>query len=389
MKVAFIHTSKIIKGDKNIYYSNGLKYNVWKRYLKVFDEVIVCTREKKATDINIEKCTLSSGDNIVFQLCSEYNNVFDLIFRNRKIINHIKKVIDGVDACIIRVPSVLGYLAVLECKRCSKPYLIEVVGCPWDAYWNYSISGKVLAPIMTLIMKKCVKYATHSIYVTDKFLQQRYPTTGKSISCSDVELTTMDKSILEKRLQCKKNNKCIKIATTAAVDVRYKGQEYVIEAIAELKKKGYECIYYLAGAGSQDYLKTIAKKYNIEDLVIFLGGIPHDKVFELLDNIDIYIQPSKQEGLPRAVIEAMSRGCPIIGSRTGGIPELCNSKYVFENGKSKQIVEMVIDIQEHMESESIRSFNMAKNYQKEILEQRRTEFLQEFKEYIGVKNDKY
>ena len=44
-----------------------------------------------------------------------------------------------------------------------------------------------------------------------------------------------------------------------------------------------------------------------------MGGVPHNKIFQLLDDIDLYIQPSLQEGLPRSVVEAMSRACPIIG----------------------------------------------------------------------------
>src|SRR5690606_15570335 len=117
-------------------------------------------------------------------------------------------------------------------------------------------------------------------------------------------------------------NKII-IGTTAAIDVKHKGQQYVIEALGELKKNGYTKFeYHLVGGGDPAYLKSIAKRHNIEENIHFLGTLPHNKVFEWLDNIDIYVQPSRQEGLPRALIEAMSRGLPAFGANTAGIPEL-------------------------------------------------------------------
>ena len=45
------------------------------------------------------------------------------------------------------------------------------------------------------------------------------------------------------------------------------------------------------------------------------------------DNIDVFIMPSLQEGLPRSMVEAMSRGCNVIGSRVGGIPELLDDNF--------------------------------------------------------------
>jgi glycosyltransferase involved in cell wall biosynthesis len=41
-----------------------------------------------------------------------------------------------------------------------------------------------------------------------------------------------------------------------------------------------------------------------------------------LDTADLFVHPSRTEGLPRALIEAMARGLPCIGSNVGGIPEL-------------------------------------------------------------------
>lgn len=69
------------------------------------------------------------------------------------------------------------------------------------------------------------------------------------------------------------------------------------------------------GGGDTEKWRKLAEDEGVNDLVYFDGKLQSGAaVYEWLDNIDLYIQPSYQEGLPRALIEAMSRGCPSIGS---------------------------------------------------------------------------
>jgi glycosyltransferase involved in cell wall biosynthesis len=124
---------------------------------------------------------------------------------------------------------------------------------------------------------------------------------------------------------------------------------------------------------------SLAEKYGVSHKVKFLGSLPHEKVFEYLDNIDLYIQPSKTEGMPRALIEAMSRGCPAIGSNTGGIPELLNKEFVFKKGSVKELCNLLKRLnKEEMQKEANRNFEKAKEYNKELLDQKRTAFFKEF-----------
>src|SRR5690606_2734346 len=94
-----------------------------------------------------------------------------------------------VDFAIIRLPSVLGYIAQEICVEQNKRYVLEIVTCPWDAYWNYgSVAGKLLAPIEYLKLKRATKRALYVIYVTRHFLQSRYPTPNNQIAISNVLL---------------------------------------------------------------------------------------------------------------------------------------------------------------------------------------------------------
>ena len=260
-----------------------------------------------------------------------------------------------------------------------------VVGCSWDSYWNYNIKGKILAPFCYLSLRNAQKNAPFSIYVTNHFLQNRYPTTGKWIGCSNVYLSTGIKGVLESRLSSIKKKveekTVLKIGTAAALDVPYKGQQYVIQALSILKKAGLIFEYHLVGAGTGEALKQAAIDYDVEDMIFIKGRIPHEKITDFLDEIDIYIQPSKQEGLPRATIEAMSRGCLCLGSDIAGIPELLEERYLFKKGDYKAIAKILEDVSlEDLLGQAERNYNLAKEYDADVLNARRTKFILEFRD---------
>lgn len=380
----FIHGHKFIEKDTHYYTSGSLNNEVFDRYVNIFGRVKVLANvcrysEKNARFINDK----NKVTNINFDLIRGKNGCFDLLEISKK----IKTSIDKSEHIVIRMPSFYGIIAIHYAKKTKKKYLVEVVGCPWDAFWNHSAKGKVIAPFMWYMTKRAVKQSPYVLYVTNSFLQKRYPTKGKNIGCSDVVLPSIDNEILNKRLikiKSMSKNQPIRLGTSAAVNVKYKGQEYVIKAISELNKEGYNFEYYLAGGGDNGYLKSIAEKFNVLDKVKFLGALPHKDIFNYLDSIDIYIQPSKQEGLPRALVEAMSRGCASIGSSTGGIPELLNDKFIFKKGNVKSICNILKSFNsEVMIEESKRSFCKAKEFNKEILDRKRTDFYKEYDECVS------
>ena len=171
----------------------------------------------------------------------------------------------------------------------------------------------------------------------------------------------------------------ITLGTVASIDVPYKGQSDVIRAISLLRNDSCHFKYKIVGQGNPSFLRKVILQNNAADYVEIVGPLPSAHVSHFMDEIDVYIQPSKTEGLPRALIEAMSRACPSFGANTGGIPELLSEECIFEPGNVAQIVSMLKQINAPlMHAQAITNFSNSKNYQKETLEVIRGDFYESF-----------
>lgn len=391
MKVAICHESTIFLDKDGNYYKISMGNEYYKRYRILGDELNACMRTEEIR----EKSTIPryhiTLDGFRVISCPAVNSLYGLIFNRKKAGQIIEEQVKTADYVVSCLPGWIGNLGCEYAHKYAKPLYVEIGGCAWDAYWNHGIKGKLMAPYFYFSTKHNVKYADYVLYVTKSFLQKRYPTKGKNISCSNVMLEEMDPFILEERLQkinTKKESDKVIIGTIGSVDVKYKGQEYIIKALGKLKAsriENYE--YQIVGKGDVRYLKKISKKYGIENQVKYLGTMAHDEIFEWLKTIDIYAQPSKTEGLPRSLIEAMSCAVPSIGSTAGGIPELLSKEMLFDSMKisTNEIYNILVQLssKEILKREAIDNFNKAKAFNKEELKKRRTEFIKEFKKSRG------
>src|SRR5690606_32019339 len=99
----------------------------------------------------------------------------------------------------------------------------------------------------------------------------------------------------------------------------------------------------------------------------------------------LYIQPSMTEGLPRGVIEAMARGCPIVASNVGGIPELIDEGKIYRPKDDHHLTNL---INEHLNDAnelvhmSKQNFGRSKEYTFENINDRRYKFFNEIKDKI-------
>lgn len=113
------------------------------------------------------------------------------------------------------------------------------------------------------------------------------------------------------------------VVTMVSVLRPEKGHDVALEAFADVRRRLPGAVLLIAGDGPED-AAVRATAAGLGDAVRVLGE--RADVMELLDASDVFIQPSRFEGLPMALLEAASAGVPMVATAVGGIPELVSER---------------------------------------------------------------
>jgi glycosyltransferase involved in cell wall biosynthesis len=98
--------------------------------------------------------------------------------------------------------------------------------------------------------------------------------------------------------------------------------ESVLRAFQIVQGQMPHAVLGIAGGGSEaERLRALAEQLNLRD-VTFYGVVPHDKLPSLYEQHDIYINASRVDNFPGALVEAACSGLPIVTTNAGGIPEM-------------------------------------------------------------------
>jgi glycosyltransferase involved in cell wall biosynthesis len=108
------------------------------------------------------------------------------------------------------------------------------------------------------------------------------------------------------------------ILTVARLDP-IKGLDYLIRAMLFVENG---TLTIVGGGKERERLEALSKSLNLNNRIIFVGTTPHSKVWDYLQEATLFVLPSISEGFPRALLEAMACGLPIVATRVGGTPEL-------------------------------------------------------------------
>ncbi|WP_180179679.1 glycosyltransferase [Acinetobacter sp. YH12041] len=386
--ILFIHDHKFL--DQNgVYYSEGKFSNsVFSRYNSFNCNINVISRVIKVK--NCDHLNEITNTNICFKFVFgiDFSSIFTrYLFKNvLMIMREVKK----SDALIIRLPSFLGVFALLINLFYRKKYFIEFVGDPKESLLmsktKISYFFRFLVGIFNILNIFFVKKADGVIYVTKYDLQNKYPTTNMQSFASNVEV---DIPKLEFNLDNYKlkHNKIIKVGMIGSFNNEYKGIDTAFKAIKDLKEKNIIVNFHILGSGSlkEKYI-NLAEKLHISDLVYFDGSLSGGKeVLNWLKDLDIYIQPSRTEGLPRALIEAMSVGLPCIATNVGGIPELLSERDLISKDDYLALAKKISDFSN---SDTLRfeaggrNYHSALDYDSVKLNKKRSDFWRKAAEIV-------
>jgi glycosyltransferase involved in cell wall biosynthesis len=110
-----------------------------------------------------------------------------------------------------------------------------------------------------------------------------------------------------------------------------KGVDTLLQSLILLREEGWQPSVLIVGDGSQaQRLEKLCRRWGLESQVVWIGA--RTDVDNLLRAARIFVLPSRAEGLPMALLEAMAAGKPIIATAVGGVPE------ALEHGKEALLV---------------------------------------------------
>ena len=108
-----------------------------------------------------------------------------------------------------------------------------------------------------------------------------------------------------------------------------KGWDTYIEALSLLKKKGYKVRGIIAGRGTEQMaMLKMMKVKDVEDIIEYVGPVPHDKLPSLFMKLDAFVFPTRRsESLGLVGVEALACGIPVVGSNYAALPEYIKNGY--------------------------------------------------------------
>lgn len=377
MKVVYIQDqeTQCYKGE----YYHSKSEHFFERYLAGLNDedtlTVYCGVIEVTDEERIKKCKKVSHPRIKFEKIPEFRKLKNL----PSIYRQMKEIIMDADFCYLRT-GIASSIAGYYCKKSNVPYMAILNEDVFKNLWLHPNKVfKLFAYPISWMVYSTVKKADYACYVTQDYLQGRYPCKGLVCGCSDIEFLDINVLSLQSRLKkIETIRDGIILGSVGSVSALLKGQDTVIKALADLKKKGINKYRYeLVGTGNPQRLQKLAKDLGVEDIVFFKGAYSHEDVLKWFENIDIYIHPSHSEGLPRTILEAMTKATPCICTRVGGVPELISEEWLFEyNGNEVADLANLItkmDCQK-MKDQAQLNFELSKGYNPEILEKRRSEF---------------
>lgn len=387
MSVLFCHDHRFVIGNEGVYSPGQYDQEILSRYQDGFGEVFIAGRHRPlAANEDSSRLNRVLDSTERFLSMPNLSNLQGLLGRSPSLAT-LEQRIAAVDVVVARLPSEIGLAAARITRRLGKPLAIEMVACARDGLLSHgSLAARLYAPLAYSRTRRAVANCPWVLYVTQQFLQSRYPAGGRWIGVSDVRLPQADPVILERRLG-RISDGSIRIGMVAALFHKEKGVDVAIRALALARQTSRDLTLKVLGPGDPTPLQKLAEELGVGAAVEFCGSLPRGPaVMEWLDGIDVYVQASFQEGLPRALIEAMSRAVPALASAAGGTPELLPPAYLHTPGDVTALAAHMLSIRDpETRTELARQlFLRSQEYTPDRIDPRRAQFWSEMRAAYGL-----
>jgi glycosyltransferase involved in cell wall biosynthesis len=329
--ILYVITDGDFAMNKGVPSSNRSYYDVFaKRYTEVFLDVRLLCRVHNDEDINTFPL---GGPGVEVIPLPPVHGLLDLFRYGPRLFRTFILIPKENVAVLLRIPGIFPMVAWTLLVLRGIPYSIEVMA---DADAQFA-PGSYNRPfrrfyrvVWTTITALQCRYAIASSYVTRSALQEKFPPAANRPTFNYTTLDLPD-SVLAARPRDSTffQKPRLRLVNVAMMQKHLKGQDVIIHVLAELLKFIDVELWLIGDGDTRPEFEQLASDLGVADRVEFIGRVnAGEDVFQLLDACDIFVLPSRQEGLPRVIIEAMARGLPTYSSDLTGSRELLTDEFL-------------------------------------------------------------
>lgn len=362
----------------------------WQRYRAGFDQVRVVARVANPNGSG-GGGTLVEGDGVTVIAGPPYHGFIGFVCALPFFLLATLRETGRATGVVLRVPGLVSVPAFVAAIVRRTPIAVEVCGDPRMAVSaGRGALGRWLGDAFAWLLRAQLRRAVAVSYVTDGALQNRYPPRARAITASYSSVELPVDAIRAKDVADLHDP--ARLVTVASMDSRQKGIDTVLDAVDSLGRRNITVELTVVGDGRHRHeYEALARRVTSTSgaRIRFLGWLPAGvAVFDQLAAADLYVTASRQEGLPRAVIEAMAHGLPVVATDVGGTSELIDREGLVNtddpSGLANAIERMLTD--RTLRSRLARANRQrAERYDEAALRERRTAFYRSFLELCSTR----
>lgn len=283
------------------------------------------------------------------------------------------KAVGDADLVVICFPSIIGLWVLGINVFLRQKYAVEIA-----ADENLFLSkpgGRLVTLILRGTFARVVQGASGALYVT-RDLARRFPCEGPMLVASNVSVRRFWKRPVQVKSLADTGR--VTIGFVGALTKR-KGVDILLRALRELRdwKPDIRWKLVLVGGFADFDIEKLIKKLDVDELVDMKGVVQPEIVFDILRGCDIYVQPSRSEGIPRATIEAMAMSLPVISSGLPGFRELIDPSMTLSSPNETSLSErlkLIVQSTTDYNCQASRNYDTAQSFSTDSLLPRRRGF---------------
>ena len=346
-------------------------YAAFAPLLGAFERVTIISRESRSESLPTGPAM--TGPGVAHRSVPDYTSLGGLVRQLWPTIRIVWRSVGSNHAALVRLPEPLSLVVATIALVRRRTLICNVVADPETIL---ATAPKLARHAVTIWTRALVRRCDGAIYVTRHYLQQLVPAPDSTpqLSRSNVRLDYLAKSTRTRpngavRLLC--------VGTTARLN---KGQDTLVESLAELRSSGIDASLLLIGGGDHiEWLRAKAKSLRVEEFCEVRGHINDPvELASAYDDSDVFCLLSRTEGLPRAMIEAMSHALPAVGSAVGGLPELLPTHLCLTNPTPAQVattLKALVSEPDVYEDASKRALRVARDLHEDTSPERLVDFI--------------